>query len=117
MVFPEDAVSRPMPMLIYVDGEEAVNESIDPSAGLEQVFTIKGSGVLPVVVAIDGQKYASFDVDFEEETATLTDGYYFDVVREGDNSDEDPEESRPEEPGGDSSEPGGDSPFDAPRVE
>ena len=117
VVFPEDAVSRPMSMLIYVDGEEAVNESIDPSAGLEQVFTIKGSGVLPVVVAIDGQKYASFDVDFEEETATLTDGYYFDVVREGDNSDEDPEESRPEEPGGDSSEPGGDSPFDAPPVD
>lgn len=117
VVFPEDAVSRPMSMLIYVDGEEAVNESIDPSAGLEQVFTIKGSGVLPVVVAIDGQKYASFDVDFEEETATLTDGYYFDVVREGDNSDEDPEESRPEEPGEDSSEPGGDSPFDAPPVD
>lgn len=117
VVFPEDAVSRPMSMLIYVDGEEAVNESIDPSAGLEQVFAIKGSGVLPVVVAIDGQKYASFDVDFEEETATLTDGYYFDVVREGDNSDEDPEESRPEEPGGDSSEPGGDSPFDAPPVD
>lgn len=117
VVFPEDAVSRPMSMLIYVDGEEAVNESIDPSAGLEQVFTIKGSGVLPVVVAIDGRKYASFDVDFEEETATLTDGYYFDVVREGDNSDEDPEESRPEEPGGDSSEPGGDSPFDAPPVD
>lgn len=117
VVFPEDAVSRPMSMLIYVDGEEAVNESIDPSAGLEQVFTIKGSGVLPVVVAIDGQKYASFDVDFEEGTATLTDGYYFDVVREGDNSDEDPEESRPEEPGGDSSEPGGDSPFDAPPVD
>ena len=117
VVFPEDAVSRPMPMLIYVDGEEAVNESIDPSAGLEQVFTIKGSGVLPVVVAIDGQKYASFDVDFEEGTATLTDGYYFDVVREGDNSDEDPEESHPEEPGGDSSEPGGDSPFDAPPVD
>lgn len=117
VVFPEDAVSRPMSMLIYVDGEEAVNESIDPSAGLEQVFTIKGSGVLPVVVAIDGQKYASFDVDFEEETATLTDGYYFDVVREGDNSDEDPEESRPEEPGGDASEPGGDSPFDAPPVD
>ena len=117
VVFPEDAVSRPMSMLIYVDGEEAVNESIDPSAGLEQVFTIKGSGVLPVVVAIDGQKYASFDVDFEEETATLTDGYYFDVVREGDNSDEDPEESRPEGPGGDSSEPGGDSPFDAPPVD
>lgn len=117
VVFPEDAVSRPMSMLIYVDGEEAVNESIDPSAGLEQVFTIKGSGVLPVVVAIDGQKYASFDVDFEEETATLTDGYYFDVVREGDNSDEDPEESRPEAPGGDSSEPGGDSPFDAPPVD
>ena len=117
VVFPEDAVSRPMSMLIYVDGEEAVNESIDPSAGLEQVFTIKGSGVLPVVVAIDGQKYASFDVDFEEETATLTDGYYFDVVREGDNSDEDPEESRPEEPGGDSSEPGGDFPFDAPPVD
>lgn len=117
VVFPEDAVSRPMSMLIYVDGEEAVNESIDPSAGLEQVFTIKGSGVLPVVVAIDGQKYVSFDVDFEEETATLTDGYYFDVVREGDNSDEDPEESRPEEPGGDSSEPGGDSPFDAPPVD
>lgn len=117
VVFPEDAVSRPMTMLIYVDGEEAVNESIDPSAGLEQVFTIKGSGVLPVVVAIDGQKYASFDVDFEEETATLTDGYYFDVVREGDNSDEDPEESRPEEPGEDSSEPGGDSPFDAPPVD
>ena len=117
VVFPEDAVSRPMSMLIYVDGEEAVNESIDPSAGLEQVFTIKGNGVLPVVVAIDGQKYASFDVDFEEETATLTDGYYFDVVREGDNSDEDPEESRPEEPGGDSSEPGGDSPFDAPPVD
>lgn len=117
VVFPEDVVSRPMSMLIYVDGEEAVNESIDPSAGLEQVFTIKGSGVLPVVVAIDGQKYASFDVDFEEETATLTDGYYFDVVREGDNSDEDPEESRPEEPGGDSSEPGGDSPFDAPPVD
>ena len=117
VVFPEDAVSRPMSMLIYVDGEEAVNESIDPSAGLEQVFTIKGSGVLPVVVAIDGQKYASFDVDFEEETATLTDGYYFDVVQEGDNSDEDPEESRPEEPGGDSSEPGGDSPFDAPPVD
>lgn len=117
VVFPEDAVSRPMSMLIYVDGEEAVNESIDPSAGLEQVFAIKGSGVLPVVVAIDGQKYASFDVDFEEETATLTDGYYFDVVREGDNSDEDPEESRPEGPGGDSSEPGGDSPFDAPPVD
>lgn len=117
VVFPEDAVSHPMSMLIYVDGEEAVNESIDPSAGLEQVFAIKGSGVLPVVVAIDGQKYASFDVDFEEETATLTDGYYFDVVREGDNSDEDPEESRPEEPGGDSSEPGGDSPFDAPPVD
>lgn len=117
VVFPEDAVSRPMSMLIYVDGEEAVNESIDPSAGLEQVFTIKGSGVLPVVVAINGQKYASFDVDFEEETATLTDGYYFDVVREGDNSDEDPEESRPEEPGGDASEPGGDSPFDAPPVD
>lgn len=117
VVFPEDAVSRPMSMLIYVDGEEAVNESIDPSAGLEQVFTIKGSGVLPVVVAIDGQKYASFDVDFEEETATLTDGYYFDVVREGDNSDEDPEESRPEAPGGDASEPGGDSPFDAPPVD
>lgn len=117
VVFPEDAVSRPMSMLIYVDGEEAVNESIDPSAGLEQVFTIKGSGVLPVVVAIDGQKYASFDVDFEEETATLTDGYYFDVVRESDNSDEDPEESRPEEPGGDASEPGGDSPFDAPPVD
>lgn len=117
VVFPEDAVSRPMSMLIYVDGEEAVNESIDPSAGLEQVFTIKGSGVLPVVVAIDGQKYASFDVDFEEETATLTDGYYFDVVREGDNSDEDPEESRPEGPGGDSSEPSGDSPFDAPPVD
>ena len=117
VVFPEDAVSRPVSMLIYVDGEEAVNESIDPSAGLEQVFAIKGSGVLPVVVAIDGQKYASFDVDFEEETATLTDGYYFDVVREGDNSDEDPEESRPEEPGGDSSEPGGDSPFDAPPVD
>ena len=117
VVFPEDAVSRPMSMLIYVDGEEAVNESIDPSAGLEQVFTIKGSGVLPVVVAIDGQKYASFDVDFEEETATLTDGYYFDVVREGDNSDEDSEESRPEGPGGDSSEPGGDSPFDAPPVD
>lgn len=117
VVFPEDAVSRPMSMLIYVDGEEAVNESIDPSAGLEQVFTIKGSGVLPVVVAIDGQKYASFDVNFEEETATLTDGYYFDVVREGDNSDEDPEESRPEEPGGDASEPGGDSPFDAPPVD
>lgn len=117
VVFPEDAVSRPMSMLIYVDGEEAVNESIDPSTGLEQVFAIKGSGVLPVVVAIDGQKYASFDVDFEEETATLTDGYYFDVVREGDNSDEDPEESRPEEPGGDSSEPGGDSPFDAPPVD
>lgn len=117
VVFPEDAVRRPMSMLIYVDGEEAVNESIDPSAGLEQVFAIKGSGVLPVVVAIDGQKYASFDVDFEEETATLTDGYYFDVVREGDNSDEDPEESRPEEPGGDSSEPGGDSPFDAPPVD
>lgn len=117
VVFPEDAVSRPMSMLIYVDGEEAVNESIDLSAGLEQVFTIKGSGVLPVVVAIDGQKYASFDVDFEEETATLTDGYYFDVVREGDNSDEDPEESRPEEPGGDASEPGGDSPFDAPPVD
>ena len=117
VVFPEDAVSRPMSLLIYVDGEEAVNESIDPSAGLEQVFTIKGSGVLPVVVAIDGQKYASFDVDFEEETATLTDGYYFDVVREGDNSDEDPEESRPEGPGGDSSEPGGDSPFDAPPVD
>lgn len=117
VVFPEDAVSRPMSMLIYVDGEEAVNESIDPSAGLEQVFTIKGSGVLPVVVAIDGQKYASFDVDFEEGTVTLTDGYYFDVVREGDNSDEDPEESRPEGPGGDSSEPGGDSPFDAPPVD
>ena len=113
LVFPEDAASRDANIVIYVNGEEFLNETVNPADSLEKVYPIEGSGVMPVVVSIDGQKYASFDVDFDEGTSTLTDGYYFEVVRQdgpffpGEPSE--PESSEPGEPG--------DSPFDAPPVE
>lgn len=113
LVFPEDADSRDANIVIYVNGEEFLNETVNPADSLEKVYPIEGSGIMPVVVSIDGQKYASFDVDFDEGTSTLTDGYYFEVVRQdgpffpGEPSE--PESSEPREPG--------DSPFDAPPVE
>ena len=113
LVFPEDAASRDANIVIYVNGEEFLNETVNPADSLEKVYPIEGSGVMPVVVSIDGQKYASFDVDFDEGTSTLTDGYYFEVVRQdGPFFPGEPSEPEPSEPG----EPG-DSPFDAPPVE
>ena len=113
LVFPEDAASRDANIVIYVNGEEFLNETVNPADSLEKVYPIEGSGVMPVVVSIDRQKYASFDVDFDEGTSTLTDGYYFEVVRQdGPFFPGEPSEPEPSEPG----EPG-DSPFDAPPVE
>lgn len=97
-------------------------------AGIEKTYPLKGNGVMPVVVSIDGQKYASFDVNFDDGSAALTDGYYFDVIEtDGEGPDggessgessgsgessESGESSQPEE--SESSQEGGDNPLDAP---
>ena len=124
LVFPENAVSKDYSLIIYVNGEEAVNETLNPaSVGLEKVYLLKGNGTMPVVVSIDGRKYASFDMNFDEGSATLTDGYYFDAIEtesggpspdDGSSESAEPSEepSVPEEPSQ-----GGDSPFDAPPVD
>ena len=124
LVFPENAVSKDYSLIIYVNGEEAVNETLNPaSVGLEKVYLLKGNGTMPVVVSIDGRKYASFDMNFDEGSATLTDGYYFDAIEtesggpspdDGSSESTEPSEepSAPEEPSQ-----GGDSPFDAPPVD
>lgn len=128
LVFPENAVSKDYSLIIYVDGEEAVNEIVNPaSAGLEKVYLLKGNGTMPVVVSIDGRKYASFDMNFDEGSATLTDGYYFDAIETenggGPGPGPDDGSSEDSEPSGEPWEPeapfpgGGDSPFDAPPVD
>ncbi len=132
VVFPQHAVSKEYSIIIYVDGEEVLNEMVNPAeAGIEKTYPLKGNGVMPVVVSIDGQKYASFDVNFDDGSAALTDGYYFDVIEtDGEGPDggessgessgsgessESGESSQPEE--SESSQEGGDNPLDAPQVD
>ncbi len=113
VAFPE-WLTEPFELSIFAGGEEVLRETVDPTVSATWVGEIEGQGVMEAVVVINNLMYASYEVNFEENIATLTDGYYLDVFDS--REPQDPESSAgpegpfdpqdPEGPGG-SSEPAG----------
>ncbi len=130
--FPEGAPNREYAIQVIVGGEEVLRSTVNPSSGT-WVGEIEGQGTMTASVVLDGQLYASFEVNFEDNIATLTEGYYTSIFNEPSEPSGPSEPSQPEQPSEpgeqpsepsqpeDSSEPagpagpggGGDSPMDA----
>lgn len=130
--FSEGAPNREYAIQVIVGGEEVLRSTVNPSSGT-WVGEIEGQGTMTASVVLDGQLYASFEVNFEDNIATLTEGYYTSIFNEPSEPSGPSEPSQPEQPSEpgeqpsepsqpeDSSEPagpagpggGGDSPMDA----
>ncbi|MGI5893645.1 MAG: Stk1 family PASTA domain-containing Ser/Thr kinase [Candidatus Merdivicinus sp.] len=127
VAFPEGLPNQEYDLSVYVNGEEILREKINPGQNTTWVGKITGQGTMEAIVVINNQKYAAYEVNFEENIATLTDGYHLDVFQNTPEPSEPSEAEstdRPEEPAESSEESssdtsdgeisGGDSPDNAP---
>lgn len=130
IAFPEGLADQDYTLSIYINGEEALRETVNPAKTPNWVGNITGQGTMEAVIVINDQKYAVYEVNFEENIATLTEGYYIEVFTPAEPSEpSDPEEPSEPEESGSSTQPepsgpepsrpdrgpeGGDSPIDAP---
>ena len=54
--------------------------AVNPAATPSVTLNVEGKGTQEVIVALDGQRYAVYHVDFEAGQYTLVEGYYEDVI-------------------------------------
>lgn len=93
--FPPDAQSREYKLIVYINGEDKGSATVNPSQSPTWNVTVDGSGVQKVIISLDGVKYAEYEVDFDNGTSTLTQGYYDEIIdrigNEGDSSSGEPQ--------------------------
>ena len=98
VAFPE-GLTEPFVISVFVGGEEVLRETVDPTQTDTWVGEIEGQGTAEAVVVINNQQYAAYEVNFAENIATLTEGYYLDVFEnQQPSSPSGPESSEPSEP-------------------
>ncbi len=78
--FPVGSKSRDYTLVVYINAVDAGSITVNPSATPSTVLNVEGNGKQTVVVSLDGQKYAAYEVDFDTGSYTLVEGYYEGVV-------------------------------------
>lgn len=78
--FPPDASSREYKLVVYIDGDDKGSATVDPSLSPTWNVTVSGNGTKKVIIAIDGMKYAEYEVNFDKGGSVLLQGYNDQII-------------------------------------
>lgn len=95
--FPANSVSADYTMVLYMNGIDIGSMTINPSISSSLMLNVNGKGLQEITVSLDGQRYVSFTVDFDNGEVTQSSEYNESIV--ADNSEPGGEEG-PWGPGG-----------------
>ncbi len=118
--FPADSNSADYTMVLYMDGVDIGSMTVNPSTNSSLVLNVTGKGQQEVTVSLDGQRYVSYQINFDTGEVSISSDYNTSIVTGGpeEPSEPDTEEPVPGGPGdetpGESSSSGGPGEYDGP---
>ncbi len=85
ITFPPDASDADFTMVLYIGGVDIGSMTVNPSDGSVSL-NVSGQGRQEVTVSLDGQRYATYDIDFDTGEVTLSGDYNASAVTGGGSS-------------------------------
>lgn len=78
--FPVGAVAKDYTLTVYIDKIDAGSMTVNPGTTPSVSLDMEGKELQEVIIALNGQKYAVYSVDFATGEYQMTEGYYESVV-------------------------------------
>ncbi len=107
--FPPDSNSADYTMVLYMDGVDIGSMTVNPSTNSSLVLNVTGKGQQEVTVSLDGQRYVSYQIDFDTGEVSISSDYNTSIITGGPEEPSDPNIEEPV-PGGPGDETPGGSP-------
>ncbi len=98
--FPPNSNSADYTMVLYMNGVDIGSMTVNPSTNSSLLLNVTGKGQQEVTVSLDGQRYASYSVDFDTGEISLTSDYNESIVTGGSPLDPISGDDGPDGPGG-----------------
>ena len=99
--FPSGSASADYTMVLYMNGVDIGSMTVNPSSNSSLVLNVTGKGKQEVTVSLDGQRYASYTVDFDTGSVVQSSDYNTSIIASDTPSSDSPgsNESSPSTPG------------------
>ena len=107
--FPADSNSADYTMVLYMDGVDIGSMTVNPSTNSSLVLNVTGKGQQEVTVSLDGQRYVSYQINFDTGEVSISSDYNTSIVTGGPEEPSEPDTEEPV-PGGPGDETPGESP-------
>ncbi len=78
--FPAGSASADYTMVLYMNGIDIGSMTVNPASNSSLVLNVTGKGKQEVTVSLDGQRYASYTVDFDTGSVSQSSDYNTSII-------------------------------------